>query len=1015
MKDTAQSAEMATPLSLPEPQDPVGTTLPLAGLAILGVGLSSLVLMQVCHWADTRHLLLASLAVCAVILVGVFTILYRTCRQRKRTEFVLREYARHHRRMFDAVVDGMMVFTPDGTIVDANPTACDMHGYTHDAFIGLNGAAIIHPAYHRLFHEFLQQTDLGQIFSAEGKDLRKDGSVFPVEVRGSFFEYNGQKLLLVVFQDVSLRKKAEAALCDSEERIRAITDSAHDAILMMDAQGCISYWNPAAERIFGYTSEEAIGGILHQIIVPKRFQGAYDKGFAKFQANGTGPALGRTLELAGRHKNGRELPITLSLSSIQFQGEWHAIGVIRDETKGHRQREDLRASKERFSQVAEQSGELIWEIDGSGLFKYVSRACESLLGYAKKEIVNQLHFYDLRPEHCRESLRREMLAAFEQKKDFKNLPNDIVAKDGHTLNVLTSGGPILDADGVLCGYRGSDKDVTVQKRAEEELRELATALAAANQSLEEMNRIAEAATRAKSEFLANMSHEIRTPMTAILGYADILASGMEAPEHVAAVQTIRNNGKHLLMLLNDILDISKIEAGKLDVERITCEPASIVSDVVSLLRIRAREKGIALKLVFDGPCPKTVRTDPTRLRQILVNLVGNAIKFTDRGEVCVTVRLADRDSASPRLECDVRDTGIGMTAGQIEGLFQPFHQADASMSRRFGGTGLGLAISQRLAKLLGGELTATGELGRGSQFRVVVAIGPQAGVELIDHAPEVVEVPAPSTPESKAAGSDLTGLHILVAEDGADNQRLLEFVLTHAGARVEVVGEGQRAVEMTLATLPGRGRRAGDPTTPFDVVLMDMQMPIVDGYEATRRLRAVGYDHPIIALTAHSVEDERLRCLEAGCSDFSTKPVNRLELLALVAHWAARSQTDPEFQTAVWRSENTDHEPPQDYVYSDLSADPEFAELVELFVQEMPQRVDTLRMAVQQQDWNQLARSAHQLKGAAGSYGFDAITDRAAQLETAVRGNHDESAILQAFDELTEMCARARAGVTATP
>jgi signal transduction histidine kinase/FixJ family two-component response regulator len=443
----------------------------------------------------------------------------------------------------------------------------------------------------------------------------------------------------------------------------------------------------------------------------------------------------------------------------------------------------------------------------------------------------------------------------------------LIAADGAKLWVRAQGEPVL-RDGQVVSIFGAFQDVTEQVHSRQR---------------------AEDASRSKSEFLANMSHEIRTPMTAILGFTDLLAEDGDiarAPERRQdAIHTIRRNGQHLLALINDILDVSKIEAGKMTVEHIPTEIHRIIEDVMSLMRVRTQAKGITLSAVYGTEIPRVFMCDPVRVKQILVNLVGNAIKFTEKGGVTIRTTFDPVGPHGGTLTIAVQDTGVGMTDAQLARIFRPFSQADETMTRTFGGTGLGLTIARRLAELLGGEISVKSEYGKGSTFSVTLATGhvpvgdtwnpTGASISAVPELLRGAELPS------------LDGVRVLLAEDGVDNQRLISFFLTRAGVRLTIVENGKKVIEAMSA--PGEdGTTLLDPP-PFDLILMDMQMPELDGYSATRRLRTLGCRVPIVALTAHAMAGDRQVCLDAGCDDYTTKPIDRALLISVCARWASRA------------------------------------------------------------------------------------------------------------------------------
>ncbi|MBC7835375.1 MAG: PAS domain S-box protein [Phycisphaerales bacterium] len=569
------------------------------------------------------------------------------------------------------------------------------------------------------------------------------------------------------------------------------------------------------------------------------------------------------------------------------------LELRRQMTRMRRTEAVLGEAEQRFRQAFEHAPIGMALVAPDGRWLRVNPSLCALLGYSEAELL-VLDFQTLtHPDDLGADLDlvRRTLAG-----DITTYTMDkrYYRKDGELVWALLAVSLVRDEGGQPAYFVSQIKDMTARKQAEENLETYAGELLVAKAALEHQaaellhakgvlerqavelhhaRHEAELANRAKSEFLANMSHEIRTPMTAILGYTELL---LESPGDSAAVteaaQTIQRSGDHLLTVINDILDLSKIEAGKMVVETIECSLDRIVNEVQAIIRPRAEAKGISFEVVRVGEIPDAVRSDPTRLRQILLNLAGNAVKFTERGSVELIVRLASK-AANPagtdRVQFELRDTGIGLSVEQLGRLFKPFTQADTSTTRRFGGTGLGLTISRRLAEMMNGTLLAASTPGEGSAFALTLDF------EVVAGGARPLQVSSCAEPLPV-----LLGRRVLVAEDGVDNQRLLSLHLRRAGARVELVGNGKLAIEVAMKTAS-----SGEP---FDAILMDMQMPVMDGYTAAGRLRELGNRAPVIALTAHAMAGDRQKCIEAGCCDYLTKPVCRDDLLRMIGRWVGQ-------------------------------------------------------------------------------------------------------------------------------
>ena len=527
------------------------------------------------------------------------------------------------------------------------------------------------------------------------------GAPVDVEISTASCLDSGGPIVRTTIRDISVRKTALESLRVSETRLRAIADSAHDAIVMMNPEGKISFWNPAAETTLGYSREEAIGMNLHSLLVPERFLPAHYAAYPEFLRTGRGNAIGKTLELPARHKDGREIMVDLALSAMCVDGEWHAIAILRDITKRKQAEQALQESETKFRQLAENIREVFFVFDPlANRSIYVSPAYEQLWGRPCASIYRDHNSWQeaLHPEDAE---RIRTLAAMRREGEPARWEYRICTPDGQEKWIRSRSFPVRDQAGKLVRVVGIAEEITQQKGYETEL------IRARDQ--------AESANRAKSLFLATMSHELRTPLNAILGFAELLEAEMEdrgIHDWDEDVKKIRKAGNHLFTLVSDIMDLSKIEAGKMDLNLAGFDMAELVQEVATSLEAVAAKRRVVLSVSCQ---PVNFFGDRVRIGQCLFNLVGNACKFTQDGRVSIE---AGTDQINPGNWYAIRvtDTGIGIKPDDLRKLFSPFTQLDTSQAHTYGGTGLGLAISSRLSHMMGGDITVESTFGQGSTF-----------------------------------------------------------------------------------------------------------------------------------------------------------------------------------------------------------------------------------------------------------------------------------------------------------
>ncbi len=793
-------------------------------------------------------------------------------RRRRGAEQALAIRDRAYRQILDSTDEAVSVHAiPGGEILLVNRRMREMFGYSEEEAFSLSLGDISSgtPPYTQADAErWIRRAVEQGPQHVEWLARRKHGELFWIDVTARVFAEGGPLRVVMVVRDLTAEKRAERAIRENEARYRMLFESAQDAIFLMNREVFLDC-NRRTATIFGCDKEDIVGQSPFRFSPDRQPDGrpTEEKGRELLERAFRGEP--QFFEWMHHRLDGTPFEAEVSLNRIEVGGEHFLQAIVRDITSRKQAERKLREVAQFYRQIVDSAHEGILVCDRDFRYRVWNPAMERMTGLREDEVVGR-HPLDLLPflqEEGISGLLEEALAGRTVSTGDHPYRVPGSARSGWAQTEYT---PLRDAEGGISGVVATVHEITERKRMEEEHRKAKAA--------------AEAASQAKSEFLANMSHEIRTPMTAILGYADLLHEEEKRgalPNHRAeAWSALRRNGEHLLEVINGILDLSKIEAGELGLERTACSPAELVEGVISAVRVRAAAKQLELSSQIAECVPRTIVTDPVRLRQILFNLVDNAVKFTDHGRVHVTTRLVDRGER-PLLQFEVTDTGIGIAREQLCRLFRPFTQVDGRASRRFAGTGLGLAISRRLAVALGGEIEVESRPGEGSRFRATVDPGP------------IGSVPTPGAAgDAGAARRDLAATEepprlrgrILLAEDGPDNRRLVGLVLQKAGAELEFVEDGLSAL--------GRAWTAWQEGRPYDVVLMDMQMPVMDGYQATRELRARGYPGPILALTAHAMSEDRRKCLEAGCDAYLRKPIDRRELIGSIAGFLDRAPAD---------------------------------------------------------------------------------------------------------------------------
>ena len=877
-----------------------------------------------------------------------------------------------------SIGDGVIVTDAKGQVTFLNAEAERLTGWTSDEAQGRPLPDIFH-----IIDEYTRQPvegpveqvlRLGTVVGMANHTIliAKDGRETPIDDSGAPIRRSDGTVqgVVLVFRDFTEEKQAEKTLRDSETRLRATLRSAVDEIWIVDTQGRIVSLSDSVMNNLGIRSDKwaDVEAALNQLEILRPDGTPRPKEDSILLRALRGEVIRNEGEMIRNLATGQLRSREVSGTPIH-DAEGRTIGavaVVRDITERRRAEEALRENEMRLRLAQESASVGIWDWKvETGALEFTPEL-NKLYGLPAGTIKTY--------QDWRDRVHPADIGMIEARRDeaiVNREPFDLEFRGCHASGeyrwISTKGGAVYDEAGKAIRVFGVNIDITDRKRAEEELYRA--------------KAVAEAANEAKSQFLANISHELRTPMNAILGMVDLALPKQSDSTATDFLQTARTSADLLLTLLNDLLDSAKIEAGKLELESAPFNLRHVLDQTTQVLGVRASEKGLSFSCRIPPEVPNALVGDQVRLRQIFLNLAGNGIKFTEKGEVTISGRVESQDAAEVCLEFSVRDTGIGIPQSDQEHIFHPFTQADASTTRRFGGTGLGLSICSRLVAMMRGRIWVESEVGKGSTFHFTVRL------------PLATEVPPePETPVniSRAAASTL---RILLAEDNPANQKLAAYILQDRGHTVEIVGDGQQALSMAQQN-------------HYDVILMDVQMPGMDGLEATKTLRAQEAGQrrvPIVAMTAHAMKGDRERCLAAGMDGYLSKPIDGYAMITLVENLASDRAALP----APIPREN----PPAAEIY-----DPALAlkrcchnaqmvrDMIAYFFADVDRLLPQMRSALQQGNLAEVGRLGHRLKGTVVYLGAEPATEAALVVERFCTSGGEPADAEEAVGALEKEC-----------
>ncbi len=786
----------------------------------------------------------------------------------------------------------------------------------------------------------------------EGRILERD--FIPIYVdqvyKGHFWKYT----------DVTEKVHFQESLQESEERNRLVMNSSLDAIVISDEEGNVEYWNPHAEKLFGWTQEEAMGQTMSLLFIPEHMRSAHDDGMNRYLTSGESRVLNKELELTAVNKAGDEFPIELIIVTYQQNGKHYFCGFMKDISSRKKSENLLKAQEEKYRNIITNMNLGLLEVDTEENILFANQSFCEISGYPVEELVGDKTSLFLLSEKEVSVLQQKHQLRTRGVSDSYEIA--VRNKNGEVRWWFISGAPNYNDEGELVGSIGIHLDITKQKELESDL-----AIA--------KNR-AEEASVAKEAFLANMSHEIRTPLNAIIGMIRELSREELSPKQQTYLSHTDTAARHLLSIVNNILDISKIEAGELKLDEHNFSLQALIANISSILHFKASKKDIELVSRLSENVWPAFSGDSARIRQVLLNLLDNAIKFTMEGSVHLDIEVLGEEEDSQLIGITITDTGIGMDADYLDQLFSKFSQAEKSTSRRFGGTGLGMSITKEIIKLMGGDIVVESTKGKGTQFQIKVQLSKGDINNLSDR-----------TQDSEHL---LQGAHVLLVEDNVMNRFIANKSLSHFGCTTDEAENGLVALELLKVK-------------KYDLILMDVQMPKLDGVETTKIIRNdLKLDLPIIAVTANAFKKDIDLYLSIGMNDYVTKPFEEKELFNTIAKQLQWNMS-PTSSAATIIDDGYD----LSQLVELSRGDEEFVKnMVEIFLEHTPPALDEMLKGMADNDFTTVAKVAHRIKPSIESMGISQLDGVARDIELSAKEEIiDEEGIFSKVHFLTETLA----------